>query len=273
MPIFPKTSSFFKQLARTGPPVLSHLATGRPVGISSVAINLFQDVVHPPRILGAGSIPETPFVLVFNHYESSRAAAWWGPLLMGRVIAEHRAHEPREVRFVMAREWAYSGWAHYIKEPLTHALFARLAQVYGLILVPPVLDGDPNRGEGVGGVRQALALTRGANPQLIGIAPEGHTGPEGMLKEPPQGAGLFLLLLTHDTIPCFPVGWWDEPDRTITIKFGSPFQLTIPRIKDRQERDRMAATRVMVEIGKLLPERLWGAYRQPIGECFRKCHE
>ncbi len=274
MPFLPPTSSRLKQIARFGPLAVWHLITGQPASLGSLGAKLFDGLVPPPRLLGLDCIPETPFVLVCNHYESPTAAAWWGALLMSRVVAERRSSEPREIHWVMASEWSYaSGWGHYVIEPVTRGLFARIAQVVGFVLVPPVLEGDPNRGEGVAGVRQALALTRGDHPQLIGIALEGHAGPGGTLKEPPQGAGLFLSLLTHDTIPCLPVGWWQAANGQIVLHFGAPFHLKTPRLKDRRERDRAAATRVMVEIGKLLPERFWGAYHEPLAEWKAQCHE
>ncbi len=200
-----------------------------------------------------------------NHYESARVPTWWGGLLMTRAIAAARTCEPRQPRWLMTREWWYpGGLGRAVKQPATRWFFARLARVYGLVLLPPVLDGDLTRGEGVAGIRQALALTRGPQPQLLGIAPEGHTGPGGRLKEPPQGTGLFLLLLTHGTVPCLPVGWYEDEAQTLRIQFGAPFQLYVPRSGDRQARDRAAAAQAMTAIGRLLPERLWGAYHSTI---------
>lgn len=110
-------------------------------------------------------------------------------------------------------------------------------------------------------VRHALALTRGRNPQLVGLAPEGRTGDNFALCEPPLGAGLFLFMLTHDTLPLLPSGIYeDDTDGVLTVRFGAPFQLCVPRSAPRDERDAQAARQVMVQIGRLLPERMWGAY-------------
>ncbi|MGB8648760.1 MAG: hypothetical protein WCF84_26215 [Anaerolineae bacterium] len=268
MPLFPPTSARARQFLRTAPPFLWHLLTGRPVTISAIAANLFQGLVPPARVQGTEWIPpDSPFVVLINHYENPQVAAWWAPALVTRIVAERRKSEPREVHWVMASAWSYpGGFGRYVKQPLTKLLFQRIAQVLGLVLVPPVLEGDPNRGQGVTGVRQALSLTRGPTPRLIGIAPEGHAGPGGQLKAPPPGAGLFLLLLTHDTIPCLPVGWYQDEQNGITIRFGAPFQLQAPRSKDREARDHAAAAQAMVEIGKLLPERLGGVYRDQIDQ-------
>jgi 1-acyl-sn-glycerol-3-phosphate acyltransferase len=184
---------------------------------------------------------------------------------MTRVIEEHRTREPRQVRWVMAREWWYPpGFGRAVKQPLTRWLFARLAQAYDFVLAPPVLSGDLTRGDGVAGVRHALALTRGDEPALVGLAPEGNTGPGGALQEPPSGVGLFLLLLTHEKIPLLPIGWYEDERGVLTINFGAPLQLHVPRLKDRQARDRAAATQAMTAIGRLLPGRLWGVYRGQI---------
>jgi 1-acyl-sn-glycerol-3-phosphate acyltransferase len=247
-------------------PLLWHLLSGQPGALSALADHLFAGMTPPPRILRPEFIPpESPFVIVFNHYESPTAASWWGPLLISRAITAQRTRAPYEPRWLMAREWWYPpGLGRLVKQPLTYLLFVRLAQAYGFVLVPPVLSGGLTRGEGVAGVRHALALTRGPNPQLVGLAPEGHTGPGGALKEPPQGTGLFLLLLTHEAIPCLPVAWYENAARGLTIQFGEPFQLSVPRIKDRHARDRAAATQALTAIASLLPARLWGAYKEGI---------
>ncbi len=268
MPILPPVTHRSTQITRVGARALWQLARGRHARISTVTQALFAGFKLPVRVLDAERIPEgTPFVLILNHYENPRVAAWWGALLVDRIVTSRRTREPREMRWVMAQEWAYpSGLGRYIKQPASRLLFARVSQVYGTIRVPPILDGDPTRGQGVEGVRHALALTRGPLPQLVAIAPEGHAGPRGQLKEPPPGAGLFLLLLTHDTIPCLPVGWYADERDSITIRFGSPFHLSVPRSKDREARDRAAATVAMLAIGRLLPEYLWGAYRDRLGQ-------
>lgn len=233
-----------------------------------------------PRISGDDLIPKaSPFIVVFNHYESPRIPAWWGPFLMTRVIETRRTRERHAdaspvgpvsdqtpVHWLMAREWWYpGGLGRLVKQPLTRLFYARLARVYGFITVPPVLDGDLYRGEGVSGVRKALALTRGDHPAVVGLAPEGNSGPNGALKRPASGTGLFLILLTHEKIPMLPIGWFEDQDGALTIQFGAPFQLRLQRMKDRHERDRLAATEVMIAIGRLLPEGLWGEFKEEIG--------
>lgn len=224
---------------------------------------------HPrPRVLSVENIPpEGPFVLTVNHYDRPGLGAWWGVAAIFDAVAQRRAHEPRDVHFAMAREWWYpSGFGRRVKQPLTRWFFGQLAKSYGVIRLPPVLGTDEFRGQGALEVRHAAKLTRGPSPQLVGLAPEGRTGENLTLCEPPEGAGLFLLMLTHDTVPCLPVGLYEDEDAggILTVNFGPPFQLHVPRGLPREARDRAAARTVMVEIGKLLPARMWGVYHEGI---------
>ena len=226
---------------------------------------------HPaPRVLNADNIPpDSPFILVVNHYDRPGLGAWWGiaPLLC--AIATQRACEPREVHMAMAREWWYpGGFGRAVKQPFTRWLFGRIAKAYGTITLPPVID--EYHGTGALAIRRSLALTRGDNPQLIGLAPEGRTGHNQTLCEPPVGAGLFLLLLAHDVIPCLPAGIFEDDARVLTVNFGTPFYQRVPRHLPREVRDREAARQVMVAIGRLLPERMWGVFSQPVNQAIRQ---
>lgn len=261
MPVFPPTRQPLFDLTPLLIPTLAEVARGAPAPLSYFGARFARAMYPPPRIQGTANIPpETPFVLIFNHYESARVPAWWAPLLAGYLINTKRTREPNEVRFVMTEEWWYAGgWDKAIKEPFTRWLFGRAARVYGLVLVPPILDGFATRGDGMSGVRAALELTRGAHPQILGIAPEGRTGPGGALCEPPSGTGLFLLLLTHDSIPCLPLAVCENGGE-FTMNFGKPFLFHIPRLRDRNQRDRAAATEAMQELAALLPASLRGPY-------------
>jgi hypothetical protein len=222
---------------------------------------------HPsPRILAPENIPAAPpFVLTINHYDRPGLGAWWSAAILATAIAARRTRELREIRLAMAREWWYpGGFGKFVKQPLTRWFFGQIGKTYGTILLPPALDSGQFRGEGTLAIRGALALTRGENPALVGIAPEGHTGAEFALRRPPPGAGLFLHLLTHDQIPILPAGIFEDDNQALTVRFGAPFDLRLPRDLPRDERDTAAARQVMVAIGKLLPERMWGAYREEI---------
>lgn len=181
------------------------------------------------------------------------------------AIAARRTREPREVHLAITREWWYpGGLGRAVKQPLTRWFFGRLAKAYGTIPLPPVLGNNEFSGEGAFSIRRALALTFGDHPQLFGLAPEGRTGNHQALCQPPRGAGLFLLMLTRGALPILPAGIFEDKSCTLTVNFGAPFQLCARRGIPREEQDSDAARQVMVQIGKLLPERMWGAYREEI---------
>lgn len=241
---------------------------GVPSSPSDAAALLLKQVRPVPRILHAENIPPAlPFVLALNHYDHPGLGAWWGACLILQAVRRQRTRAPEEVRLMMTREWWYpGGWGRVLKQPLTRWFFGQLARTYGFVRLPPVIGNNEFRGQGTLEIRHALALTRGSAPQLVGIAPEGRTGENCSLCQPPPGTGLFLLLLTHGTVPCLPVGIYEDDDGALTASFGAPFQLSVPCACSRRERDGEAARQVMVEIGKLLPERMWGAYRSEIGK-------
>ncbi|MBM3127076.1 MAG: hypothetical protein FJ009_00390 [Chloroflexi bacterium] len=226
---------------------------------------LLRGAHPPPRVLHPENIPPaSPFILTINHYDRPGLGAWWTVAALVTAIAARRARDPREIHFAMAREWWYPrGFRKWIKQPLTRWFFGQIGKAYGTIRLPPALGLEEFRGAGAPAIRGALALTRGDNPELVGIAPEGHTGAGFALRQPPRGAGLFLLLLTRDHIPILPAGIFED-DGVLTVNFGAPFLLRVPRDLARDERDAGAARQVMVALGALLPERMWGAYREEV---------
>ncbi|MCL4394803.1 MAG: hypothetical protein M1482_08395, partial [Chloroflexi bacterium] len=209
--------------------------------------------------------PEGPFVLTVNHYDRPGLGAWWGMSVVACAIAARRTREPRQVHLAMAREWWYPGGiGRAIKQPLTRWLFGHLAKTYGLVTLPPVLNRPEFRGQGAFAIKRALALTLRKPPELIGLAPEGRTGDRLALCRPPAGAGGLVLLLTHQHIPILPAGIFEDDDALLTARFGAPFALTVPRSLSKEERDARAVCQLMVQIGRQLPERMWGAYSEEV---------
>lgn len=246
---------------------LARVVCGVSSSLSRDSALLLAGASLAPRVLHPENIPPaSPFVLALNHYDRPGLGAWWSAAVLTTAIAARRVDAPREIHFAMAREWWYPrGWRKWVKQPLTRWFFGQIRKAYGTILLPPALDLDEFRGTGASAIRRALALTRGANPELVGIAPEGHTGAGLALCAPPRGAGLFLLHLTRERIPILPAGIFeDATDHALTVNFGTPFILRVPRELPRDERDVRAARAVMGAIGALLPERMWGAYREEI---------
>ncbi len=235
--------------------------------LSRDAALMLQGAYPPPRVLNAQYIPtDSPFIVVYNHYDRPGLGAWWGIAPIATTIAAQRTREPREVHFMMAREWHYAhGIGHWIIQPLTRWFFGQFAKTYDCIGLPPaLLDSDAYRGQGAAALRRALGLTRRNPPELIGVAPEGNTGENLGLCQPPRGTGQMLLLLTRNTIPLLPVGIFEDDDQVLTVNFGKPFTLEVSPHLAKLARDTASTQQVMVQIGKLLPERMWGVYRQDI---------
>jgi 1-acyl-sn-glycerol-3-phosphate acyltransferase len=69
--------------------------------------------------------------------------------------------------------------------------------------------------------------------------------------------GLERFLPRDTTIP--------RPFKRVRVRFGEPFTLAPPPDDvDRHEALAAATTEIMVRIGRLLPERQWGAYAEEI---------
>lgn len=260
MSVFPPTRHWY-DAAPLVTRAAFEIARGTRTSLHPLAARAHHILYPPPQILDAEQIPtDTPFVLVFNHYSTARLAAWWGPLVALDVIHARRTRAPRELQFVMAQEWIYTTrFGRAVKQPFTKWLFDRIARVYGLVTVAPVADGAYTRGQAVVGVRHALELTRREPPALLALAPEGQSGPNATLCEPPPGAGIFLLLLTREKIPLVPLGIC-ETDNALTLRFGEPFLLRASRAAVRAERDRAAATCVMQTLAALVPPEIRARY-------------
>lgn len=256
------TKSHYRHSVRMLVPFVRGLL-GIPSSLSHACTLMAQDIHPAPRQLNTQNItPESTFILAINHFDRPGLGAWWGASLVVATVAKYRT-EPREPRGVMAREWWYpNGWARKIKQPLTRWAFGQIAKAYGMVTLPPV--NEEYQGTAGIDVRRILAFTRGDNPELVAIAPEGFTGVNGTLKKPPSGAGLLLSMLSHDTIPFLPAANYEDDNNILTVNFGKPFLLNVPRSLAREQRDCEASRQVMIEIGKLLPERMWGVYAEDI---------
>ena len=66
-------------------------------------------------------------------------------------------------------------------------------------------------------------------------------------------------------LPILPAGAFEEEGR-LTVSFGPPFSHRRPRSASRAEKERLASQQVMVAIGRLLPQELWGVYAPAIEE-------
>jgi 1-acyl-sn-glycerol-3-phosphate acyltransferase len=211
----------------------------------------------PPQVRNDHHIPEGPFILVLNHYERSGLKVFWSGCLASHAVAQRRARH-KAVRWLMTSEW-YNARLGPIPVPVlvSRLLFRRLGRVYGLVIVPRAAE----RGVGRAAAMRTILNVARRSDEPIGLFPE--VVGTGRLIQPPPGLGSFLLVLSSRGLPTLPAGAFEEEGR-LTVSFGPPFHIDVPRNASRAEKERLASQQVMVAIGRLLPEELWGAYAEAI---------
>lgn len=208
-----------------------------------------------PKVIGDQHIPrEGPFAFVANHYERPGLKVWWGGMLAATAIYERRQRQ-RTLRWLMTSEWYNFRLAGVIPVPtwLLRWLFRRIANVYGLVIVPR----SPERRVGRAAAMRAILEMLDGQGDPIGLYPEG-VGREVLIEAMP-GTGLFLSSLSRRGIPILPCGV-QEVDGVLTARFGTPFFIDLPESAAKKERDRLARQQVMAHIGGLLPQAMWGPY-------------
>ena len=217
----------------------------------------------PPQARNDQHVPaEGPFVLALNHYDRPGLKVFWSGCVASHAVAQRRARE-KAVRWLMTSEW-YNARLGPIPVPvlLWRWLFRRLGRVYGLVIVPRAAERGVGR---AAALRTILNIVRGSE-EPIGLFPEAVG--TGRLIQPPPGLGSFLLLLSSHGLPILPAGAFEE-EGCLTVSFGPPFHIDVPRGASRAEKERLASQQVMVAIGRLLPEELWGVYAAAIQEALQ----
>jgi 1-acyl-sn-glycerol-3-phosphate acyltransferase len=208
-----------------------------------------------PRIIDEHNIPEKgPFVFVANHYERPGLKVFWGGMLANTAVYERRpAH--RTLRWLMTSEWYGFRLAGLIPVPvwLLRWLFRRIANVYGLVVVPRAAERGVGR---AAAMRSILGVLRDSGDP-IALFPEGVG--EDVLREAMPGVGVFLLSLSKRGVPILPCGIYEEAG-VLTTRFGPPFHLDEPETEERRERDALARRQLMAHIGALLPQPMWGPH-------------
>jgi 1-acyl-sn-glycerol-3-phosphate acyltransferase len=205
-------------------------------------------------VRGEENIPTRgPCLVACNHYSRAGFAAWWLALAISAAVAAQRAPDADpEIHWVMTAAWTFpeSAWRQRLLTPLTRWAFRRVAQVYGLIPMPP-MPPDPREIEArAQAVLKTVRLARRMAQEggIIGLAPEGMDTSE-RLGQPPAGAGRFVALLVEAGLPVLPVGVTEAEGR-LRASFGPVF---VPRVpSDRAARDRAVTEQVMRAIGRQL---------------------
>jgi 1-acyl-sn-glycerol-3-phosphate acyltransferase len=210
---------------------------------------------YPRRVEGIDHVPAVPpFVLVANHYARPGLGPYHCGMIVTGLIAQARPAVPH-IRWVITSEWFGRRLGPVPVPPsLYRWTFRRVAKVYRAVIMPRRAD------EVVARAVVLRDILRSLRRECVGLMPE--AGGSGTLRQPLEGSGLFVQSLSRRGVPVIPVGFWDDGD-TLVVSFGPPLVLA-PAGGDRAAQDRSASEQMMAAIGRLLPERQWGAYREAI---------
>ena len=233
--------------------------------------------VPSPHIVNDNSIPESgSFVLVANHYERKGLSVVWDALAITHAVTRRRADLQGNLHWLMISEWnAYKIGGISLPRGLvkwtTRWVFSRIAYTYNLFLVTADEAKVAQRARMVRKVMASLApqrrgerLQRRIGPtrdQAVGIFPEAQRSQA--LAVARKGAGIFLSSLSRLGLPLVPVGL-AEREGVLTVSFGEPLAVSEYTSLSKEQRDSSIATEVMVRIGDLLPQHLWGDYASEI---------
>ena len=230
------------------------IAWGRHRSLAHDALTVLAQMPELPRVRGADLIPEDGrFVVVANHYERPGLWMGWSALLISHVV---QTRTSLETHWIAIQEWeAFSLWGIDIPRWLIRSVFERAFSTYGIIAMPP---SDAPAAARAAAMRTSTGEARRGS--ILGLMPEGTVGATPELLHAREGAGLFLLLLAATGIRILPVGLYEERGRLVA-HFGDAFPLHLPPGVPKDERDSWSRDRVMRAIRDLLPEPLWGAYR------------
>jgi len=225
---------------------------GRTRNIRADAGRLVVSMPVQPVVFGTANLPrERPFVILPNHYERS-TGAWvgWGGIVITHAIArEITGTFP--IRWVMTSTWqdCYLG-PRRVNPKYLHWLLRRLANLYGIILMPADDVEAFARGAALRELFRALADETG---QVVAFHPE--AGGFETLITPPKGMGRVLALLDRHRITLIPAGVF-EADGRINVRFGPAIEPGSLQLLGDCE----AAEKVMLRIAGLVPERTRGVF-------------
>ena len=226
----------------------------RQRNIRADTARLVASMPTQPIVYGSENLPRTrPFVILPNHYERV-SGAWvgWGAIVITNAVCrEIQGDYP--MRWVMTSTWqdCYIG-PRRVNPKYLHWVLRRLANLYGIILMPADDDEAFGRGAALRDLFRALSDQAG---QIVAFHPEAG-GFETMI-EPPKGMGRVLAMLDRRDILMVPAGVF-ESDGRITVRFGPVIQPGSLRTLGDHE----AAERVMLRIASLVNKETRGVYAE-----------
>ncbi|HLO15721.1 MAG TPA: hypothetical protein VK206_12885 [Anaerolineales bacterium] len=208
----------------------------------------------PLQVLGKENIPQQETcVLTVNHYHRIGFGAQWFALAIAAVV-------PADVHWIMTGEFTYPGkWYKLFGAIGSRILLKRIAHIYGFITMPPMPPRSKDVEARAASVRAVLEYVRHTKDTVLGLAPEGHDPPSGVLTRPATGVGRFGLLLSKAGLIFIPVGAY-EADGVFHLHFGERYPLDVKSNLSADEKDDCAARIIMENIAHLLPSHLRGEF-------------
>ena len=206
------------------------------------------------NVLGKENIPQQgAYVLTINHYHRPGLGAQWLALATAAMV-------PIKMHWVVTEELMCKGkWYEAIGSRGSRIFLKRLADMYDLTRMPPMPPRPKDVAARAAAVRTVLGYVKGTKEPILGISPEGHNPPNGVLTRPARGFGRFGLLLSNAGMKFIPVAGY-EVDGIFHLHFGAPYELSVPSDLSTDERDQYATQIIMENIAHLLPIHLRGDF-------------
>ena len=223
--------------------ILASLVKGKERDLHSDAKHAIQGISSTIHLIGSENIPlHGPALITMNHYARQGFFVLWAAL----AIAAQLSHDQT---WLMTAAWTKrnAGWDSLVTK-LSRAVFARIADVYGLITTPPLPPIESETNERAISIRRVFREIKTNPNTILCIAPEGRDFPEGVLGVPAPGTGTFIGQLVQRLERIVPVGVWEQDGRLV-VHFGENY--------DKQElldqEDLNVSKLVMDRIACLLP--------------------
>lgn len=206
------------------------------------------------KVVETENIPQYgPCVLTVNHYHRPGFGAQWIALAIAALV-------PINMHWIITGEFVSWGTRYGLPGTIgSRLLLKRIAYIYGFTTMPPMPPRVKDVETRAASVRGIVAYVRRAKSPVLGLAPEGHDSPGGVLTPPASGLGRFGLLLAKAGLAFVPVGAY-EADGGFCVHFGPRYQLRVDRSLSPDERDERAMQIIMRKIACLLPLHLRGEF-------------
>lgn len=241
------------------------LLLNRPRDFRADCALAVRSLPRPPLVEGLAHVPPSgSFLLVANHYQRRDLWIGWAGALLCDALWQARPD--------LACSWVTEDRAVLDGASIlwTRPLFARVAHVWGMVLVTPpeALDANAEHARRHA-LRACLRALRpvDAHPVCLCIMPEGIGGSTCGLSLAAPGSGRSMLALaTMADVPLLPAAVFEEQNGALHARFGPAWQPSPPTNLARDTLDAWMSDDLMCRIAALLPPSQQGAYRALVAE-------